>query len=419
MPPLKQQTLAKSQRAGKIQPFPVGGQRRAFLLGWFDDYQTAFAPSDAQQKSKADEAQTGDVRTGDAQQKNKADEVQTGDAQTGDALPSDVQQKNKADEAQTGDAQPGNAQQKKKAGEQQKKTKAKAKADAGDEEAAAPKKRGNKGDFHGQRLAFLNENLAEYITALPVWYWQKFPWYLPLNEELADDMEPDTMLDIDLTDEEAKQKGEVLTKMEGKLEAWFNYRRAQSDGSAAKNPWTGLIAKMRRAQDAPPPKHLPDFQVYMQQADVRKKIKALMEGQHPGGTVNRGGINLHGAIARELLENETEEECKRVHKEGDEAHEAAIAEQKAAQDERVLLSEEDMVESVARKCLPAMVAPLLKLIADAMGYHCSLIVGWIYGEGNKKYEIRSMHEGRMKGPNPQDWKIGRDGNKHAKQFSKT
>lgn len=81
-------------------------------------------------------------------------------------------------------------------------------------------KRGNPGTFKGSRLLFLVEEFSEYRKAAKkrkysaFWrrvlalYWDKFPWWLPLDAEPEGDLVP-----LEMTDELLGQKDEVIKKL--------------------------------------------------------------------------------------------------------------------------------------------------------------------------------------------------------------
>ena len=85
---------------------------------------------------------------------------------------------------------------------------------------ASRHKRGNQEKMHGSRLDFLNGQLPNYHAAArkknykPFWsqlfstYWEKFPWWLPMDTEPTEEnvLPPEIM-----TDELVAQKTEVMT----------------------------------------------------------------------------------------------------------------------------------------------------------------------------------------------------------------
>lgn len=80
--------------------------------------------------------------------------------------------------------------------------------------------RGNKGNFRGSRLTFLEARIQKYILAVNsglhkhFWndlfadYWATFPWNLPLNVEPTEGMTPEEPK----TEEEQKQKADILQR---------------------------------------------------------------------------------------------------------------------------------------------------------------------------------------------------------------
>ena len=80
-------------------------------------------------------------------------------------------------------------------------------------------KRGNKGNFHGTRLVFLNDKLPDYLTYVPAgrfepfWtkffpeYWKRFPWWLPKNVEPT---EENMVFDEEETDAVLVKKEKVI-----------------------------------------------------------------------------------------------------------------------------------------------------------------------------------------------------------------
>ncbi|KAJ7084770.1 hypothetical protein B0H15DRAFT_951273 [Mycena belliarum] len=292
------------------------------------------------------------------------------------------------------------------------KNKSRKRGDTESDLARAPKKRGNQGDFHGQREAFLRDRLPSYIeasekqTTRSFWpelmfdYWKRFPWYLSLDEDSNNDTVPDETLDIDLSDADREKKRDILTKMEAKIKAWFNYQRGHSGRNGTpKNPWLPLLAGLRHSDELQPPKRLADFQVYMQQDGVKEKINKVFAERHPGHESSRGTINLRTAIAREMLTKAGAEERNRMHILGGELHATALAKYNAEKEWKVDLTEAEM--EGARERFAPIVAPLLRLLSDTTGYHVGLIFGRVDEAG--KFDVRSMHEGKTKAVPPQDW----------------
>ncbi|KAJ7642655.1 hypothetical protein DFH06DRAFT_1334041 [Mycena polygramma] len=229
---------------------------------------------------------------------------------------------------------------------------------------APPRKRGNQGDFHGERKEFLNSRLDEYRdrsakkTTQAWWpnlfkaYWLRFSWRLPLSQEPTEE-DDDAAVDGVLTEEEKTAKAKVLTETEAKIKRWFSYRRAP--GGGASNP----------------PKRLPDWQVYMQDEQKNDAVNAKFAEDFPHLVGARNTINERGQIARELLGLETSE--------GD------------AGFEHPELNEEDRQD--ARNRLGTTVQPLLDALRAYTGYHLTLLAGTVE---DGRFDIRSVHSGKTR-----------------------
>jgi hypothetical protein len=86
------------------------------------------------------------------------------------------------------------------------------------------KKRGNRGDFHGKRLEFLESKVelfcehSEKKTTRTWWdklwgeWWAEFPWDVPLNQDPLPGAKAKP--DKELTPEEKDQKAKILTDTE-------------------------------------------------------------------------------------------------------------------------------------------------------------------------------------------------------------
>lgn len=94
-----------------------------------------------------------------------------------------------------------------------------------DATANVPKKRGNKGDFHGARLAYLESQLDAFDVArqkrgysdvwdnLFVGYWLRFPWFLPLTEDPPPAGAPDDDIS-NLSADELVQRAQIISATE-------------------------------------------------------------------------------------------------------------------------------------------------------------------------------------------------------------
>ena len=91
------------------------------------------------------------------------------------------------------------------------------------------KKRGNKGNFHGSRLEYLNTFWEAYCAAKcdnnktrkfsKFWpvvfqgYWEHFDWRVPLTEEQPSGYDP-VASEVNLSEDEHQQKTKTVTMVE-------------------------------------------------------------------------------------------------------------------------------------------------------------------------------------------------------------
>ncbi|KAJ6524060.1 hypothetical protein DFH09DRAFT_1329587 [Mycena vulgaris] len=219
-------------------------------------------------------------------------------------------------------------------------------------EDALKKKRGSPSDFKGVWMLFLTAHLPAYKehskknTTPEFWrdffpkfwrdfipkYWRKFPWRLPLTEELPADKEPEPIpgtaedafkaLDLHLSEEEDERK----TKIQSDTKAcWFNRQRPGQMGIHA-NPYFKYLADMRRDHH-PPPKRMADYQLYMQHADFKDKVNEQFEGEHED-VPRKQQLSMWCAVAAKLLAEEPEEVKTRMREENQAKHDAAVKEHK-------------------------------------------------------------------------------------------
>ncbi|KAJ6463768.1 hypothetical protein C8R47DRAFT_1224924 [Mycena vitilis] len=148
------------------------------------------------------------------------------------------------------------------------------------------KKPGNKGDFHGQREAFLRLSMDEYWAAskkgktrrfwpvLFAQYWSKFDWHLALNEEPGDRVLDAT---AKLSKEEEARKEKVVTETKHKIKTWFNHQRTAM--GLSRNPFTPWLSRLRRPDDKKP-KRITDYQYYMQHEKYKAAVNTEFELKH-------------------------------------------------------------------------------------------------------------------------------------------
>jgi hypothetical protein len=232
------------------------------------------------------------------------------------------------------------------------------------------KKRGSRGAFQGQRLAFLTEFMPKYIaksknktrskrgTEDNVWdeifvaYWTAFPWRLPLGQDPLDDGVDYALALQD--DEERERKSKLITQTEDvrltyftldesqrvscpqKIKNWYN--RQRSAVGLAGNPFSQWLSRLR-APDGPPPKRLHDYQFYMQHPDYKPKVIDQFLERHPDAPC-REHLKLKCDIARELLESEDQAVKDMIHTQARAEHEQNVEDHKDALEGLPALDEE-------------------------------------------------------------------------------
>ncbi|KAJ8494856.1 hypothetical protein ONZ45_g13099 [Pleurotus djamor] len=196
------------------------------------------------------------------------------------------------------------------------------------------KKRGPKGDFHGQRLAFLESKLAEYQNAskngeVQSWYndvlfpayWSRFHWSLAIDVEPSpNDVYPE---ESSLNREELDAKTEQETHITKKIKTWFNYRRHQL-GLVTNEVWQSLLDIIRQGSITPPHR-LRDYQYYMQLPEYKKRIGEVFDIEWPSANLDDSHqLSFRCEIAKRLLEDEEPEIQAALKKQAEEDYQAAL-----------------------------------------------------------------------------------------------
>ncbi|KAJ7676087.1 hypothetical protein DFH06DRAFT_1122837 [Mycena polygramma] len=242
----------------------------------------------------------------------------------------------------------------------------KSKAKASD---TLPKKRGNQGDFHGEREEFLTSQLDKYRNRM---YWLRFSWRL-LSQEPPED-EDNVPVDGVLTEEKKTAKAKVPTKTEAKIKHWFSYLRAP--GGGASNPYAKFLCQL--CSDERQPKHLPNWQVYMQDKEKNDAVNTKFAEDFPSLIGARNTIKERGQITHELLGLETAGVREIFRKRAEEEFEESIEYFKSKGDtgfEDPKLNEEERQDVQNR--LGTTVQLLLDALCTYTGYHLTLFVGTV------------------------------------------
>ncbi|KAJ7219929.1 hypothetical protein GGX14DRAFT_559743 [Mycena pura] len=253
-----------------------------------------------------------------------------------------------------------------------------------------PQKRGNKGNFHGKRLEFLNNLVPAcfWDTTMPA-YHDAFPWRLPRDQDPPDDAEelaqyaraPENA-------EEEKKMAEVIEHVEEKIINWFSRKRSQLNPN---NPFQPML-KQLRAPQGPAPRRIPIHQFYMAQAEFAPNIAAEFKrlGYEDKPMVDH--INLRNVIAKEMLKNEPEEVQMRMKREVEEEYVEALERHQAGLEGLPSPDEADQAE--ARQRMASVAQQFLDLLQAYTGYHLTLLAGRVSSTGRlRDVDVTSLHAG--------------------------
>ncbi|KAJ6504285.1 hypothetical protein C8R47DRAFT_1248391 [Mycena vitilis] len=264
-------------------------------------------------------------------------------------------------------------------------------------------KPGNKGDFHGQRLAFLKEQLDGYLEASrngktrKFWppffekYWDKFSWRLKLDEE-PEEGATSTAMEV-LSKEEFEEKAKVQLATKIKLKTWYNHHRNAL--GMASNPFTPWLSRLRRPEESCP-KRTTDYQYFMQHKDHKEAVDLEFKTKHWDAPREKQ-LSLRCKVAREMFALESNDVRDRIRQEAQEEHEEELQRWKDAEEGLPSVEEENQKE--ARSRFASVVAPLLKALRAYTGYHITLVAGRMVED---KFDLVSVHAGTTKSKEGED-----------------
>ncbi|KAJ6630398.1 hypothetical protein B0H10DRAFT_1939157 [Mycena sp. CBHHK59/15] len=275
------------------------------------------------------------------------------------------------------------------------------------------KKRGTPSDFQGSRLEFLQSRVPEYLKyskkkqTREFWadfmhdYWCKFPWRVPLEEEPPPgaDLPPSDAeaafkaLDMDLSPEEEENKSQIQTATKKKIKGWFNRQRPANMGIHL-NPFFDYLARMRRQNNSPCPKCLPDHQFYLQHDDFKEEVARQFQKEY-GHEPRSKHISLRCQLAQKLLKKESDDVKQRIKEENDAVHEAEVEEWE--EEEEGLPSLNPAIQQQCRERFTATVAPLLNGLRAYTGYTINIVAAWIDGAN---VDVVTVNAGTVDG---KDW----------------
>ncbi|KAJ7048115.1 hypothetical protein C8F01DRAFT_1290241 [Mycena amicta] len=253
--------------------------------------------------------------------------------------------------------------------------------ESGAEDGAAKprKKRGNRGNFHGKRLALLQS----WVPEAPAWLGKEHLGccvsrvlearaLAGVISKTTPPDDPEELKRLDLPpvgDEERKQKQKIMKQTELSIQSWFSRQRV---ASSKPNPFKSWLKQLRTpAGNAP--RRLTEHQFYMSHPDFKDKVndRFVELGHHR--VESRKKITLRCAVAVELLEKEDDAVKERIRQEVEAEHQATTEAFENAKVGGPSPLQEDQQE--ARRRLPTVVQPLLDCIAEYTGSHVFLVFG--------------------------------------------
>ncbi|KAJ8469825.1 hypothetical protein ONZ45_g16760 [Pleurotus djamor] len=233
-----------------------------------------------------------------------------------------------------------------------------------------PRKRGNKGDFHGRRLEYLDNSFAEYFAAseantVGTWYTQTlfptwfstFPWYTSLADEVPEGFNVEEG-EAKLDQETLATKEETKNSLRTKIKSWFNYQRTVKGAREAENAWKGWLNQLREAD-----------------SEFKSEVAAAFDQEWPAlGLPAEERVNKRREIAERLLSLKSDAVKKRI-------HEAADAQYKAAMEEWGKGAwREDVTDPVERAQAIASLSQVVQPLLDGIRSMTGLYVGMFAAE---------------------------------------
>jgi hypothetical protein len=126
--------------------------------------------------------------------------------------------------------------------------------------------------------------------------------------------------------------------------------------------------------------------MYMRDDEKNAEVNALFEERHPQHVGAKNTIKWRSEIARELLEDESEDLKEDITRRIEEDYQTVLARHKSRgqPDEPSEITEEEKAE--ARGQVSATVQPLLDMLREYTGYHVTLLMGTVV---DGKFDVRS------------------------------
>ncbi|KAI9070211.1 hypothetical protein FKP32DRAFT_1558348 [Trametes sanguinea] len=272
-------------------------------------------------------------------------------------------------------------------------------------------KAGNPGVFHSSRDAFFAEHLPAFIALKGAsrksqdafWrkifeeYWIKWPWYVPIDKHTEEEVwpQPDTTVEA-----VREAKGNVIKQTQNRIRARMRYQRTVFNAKH-RNPWAPMLDGLEeRAAPLPAPRKLAVWQLYM--AKEPEKIAEIFDSKWPSaGLPDNHSLTFRAQIARELLDQESDEFRRMLEEELNDLHAVEAAEQKEAANANRIIPEED--REAAQDSAAAVIQPLLELLREQTGYYITLIAGIPLITGEKEFKVKIITAGKTADPKPVPW----------------
>ncbi|KAJ7837787.1 hypothetical protein B0H14DRAFT_3459926 [Mycena olivaceomarginata] len=275
-----------------------------------------------------------------------------------------------------------------------------------------PKKRGQASDFQGSRekkgLEAKTDGLRVFWSNLFDEYFKVYPWDLPLDQEPDPNAIPVPLPDtaeealdqmgFNDSPEDKEHQGKAKKDLKAKIKRWFSRKRAGTMGIQG-NPFFEHLSQLRRREQTSAPKHMSDYQYYMQHKEFKDAIRERFEDEYEEGESRARQIDACCRIAKEMLEDEPQDVRDRITRECDEAHARDLEAFKEDEEEDGLAVVDAEVQSQCRENFLAIVQPLLAGLHAYTGLTLNIIGGRI-NEDTQQFETMSANAGVVDG---KDW----------------
>ncbi|KAK7441193.1 hypothetical protein VKT23_016674 [Stygiomarasmius scandens] len=295
------------------------------------------------------------------------------------------------------------------------------------------RKRGNRGNFHGDRLDYLEKELPGWLrlsrAEKSLWltefysrWFKKFRWHLTdcpaefaaLEPDLPTSTDPNTEStrlpeeDLDaLKKKRDRERGEVMKKGKKQLAAWFWRQTSKaSQPIAGAEHFAGLIRLLGNVGHAP--RRIPLYKFYMTHPDFEDEChRVFQERWSSGGLDRKFRLHFQCQVAEELYNQESEEVKARIEMEAAEHLEEKLSTYKQLMNGEKLTLESlnefgEMSKEICRQNLVKFLQPLLDTLRLLTDLSFFLVAGAPPAPGAAKDEftVLTISSGSTVGPDP-------------------